>query len=418
MSSRLVALVLLQASLATAWSAGDRDHLLYHVESVDGTVIASQLADEPFNPASVVKVGTSLWALERLGAGHRFLTRFGFTGTVDPNTGAIVGDFVVTGGGDPDFHLENVALVTRRLNAMGIERVTGDLIVTGAFWIGWEHGVEGRIDDRVARERAMGTRLLTALDSARWDPPSQAAWREMCVRRGWPERPRPRLVVDGGVRLSPSGEVHPLIVHESNPLLVTLKRFNTYSNNDIIRVADQLGGVSALEAFLWQRLAVVPPALELSTASGERRNRMTARTVVELMRELAAAAQTRHVSVADVLVNLGCDPGPTMRMFPRLASGPYAHTVVCKTGTLTTTDDGTAVLAGQVRSRAHGELLFCVAAPQAGRAISHWRKVEQDWLLDLIAGSGGAEPFACGDAFPMPDSFAEIEVPDRLEAGR
>jgi serine-type D-Ala-D-Ala carboxypeptidase/endopeptidase (penicillin-binding protein 4) len=401
----------------TSSSAADRDRLLYHVETSDGTALSSQRADEPFNPASVVKVGTSLWALERLGANHRYETRFGFSGRLEAETGTIVGDLIVTGGADPDFHLENAALVAHRLNSMGIRHVTGDLVVTGLFWLGWEQGIEGRVEAPEDRVRVMGARLLEALDSARWHADAERAWQALCARRGWADRPRPRLMVSGGVRSTPPADIRALVVHRSNPLVVTLKRFNTYSNNDLIRVAEPLGGVTALEHFLSERLGVRQPEFELSTASGERRNRMTARAVVELMRQFVAATNTHGLSMQDVLPVPGCDPGPTSRMFPRLVSGPHARTVVCKTGTLTTTDGGTVVVSGLVRSRRHGELLFCVATPNTGRAVTHWRRVEQEWMLDLIAGSGGAEPFACGAEFPLSDAFAEVEVSTPRAAG-
>jgi len=36
--------------------------LVWHVEALDGTILDSKrAADEPINPASVVKVGTTLW---------------------------------------------------------------------------------------------------------------------------------------------------------------------------------------------------------------------------------------------------------------------------------------------------------------------------------------------------------------------
>ncbi len=417
MSSRLAAFLLIQVSLTAAPAAADRDRLVYQVETIDGRVLSSRRPDEPFNPASVVKVGTSLWALDRLGEDHRYLTRFGFSGRFEPEAATIVGDLVVTGGGDPDFHVENVALVARRLNAMGIERVAGDVVIMDLFWMGWGHGVQGRLDDPEDRGRVMGMRLVEALDSARWDTGSETAWRELCARRGWTEQPRPRLVVTGNVRCTPVGDVRPLVVHRSNPLAVTLKRFNTYSNNDVIRVADPIGGAPALEEFLCQQLGVRPPALELGTASGELRNRLTARMAVELMRRFVTETRARGLSVVDVLAVPGCDPGPTRRMFPQLASGPYAHTVVCKTGTLTTTDGGSVVLSGLIRSRRHGEILFCVAARGTGRAVTHWRRIEEEWLVELLERSGGAEPFVCGAAFPMSDTFAEVEISTRRPAG-
>ena len=61
--------------------------MLFHAETLDGRVLASRGADTPFNPASLVKVGTSLWALESLGATHRYRTVFGVEGDWDKQTG-------------------------------------------------------------------------------------------------------------------------------------------------------------------------------------------------------------------------------------------------------------------------------------------------------------------------------------------
>ena len=82
----------------------------------------------------------------------------------------------------------------------------------------------------------------------------------------------------------------PVVVHRSNPLPVLLRRFNVYSNNDIIRVAVNLGGPGGLEAFLEQRLALSPEQMEIETASGEKVNRLTARTGVRLMRAFVETA--------------------------------------------------------------------------------------------------------------------------------
>ena len=89
--------------LVQAATAADRDRLLFHVETLEGAVLESRGADTPFNPASLIKVGTSLWALERLGPDHRFLTVFGIAGEWDKSTGRLAGSLVVQGWGDPDF---------------------------------------------------------------------------------------------------------------------------------------------------------------------------------------------------------------------------------------------------------------------------------------------------------------------------
>ena len=112
------------------------------------------------NPASVIKVATTLWALERLGPEHRFTTRFAVRGgAIDRKSGVLAGDLLVRGGGDPDFHLENAFLVARALNELGLREVQGGLLIDDSFWIGWEGGSEKRLRDARARTLLMGARL-------------------------------------------------------------------------------------------------------------------------------------------------------------------------------------------------------------------------------------------------------------------
>jgi len=394
---------------SAAWSA-DRDHLIFRAETVAGVEAASTRPDVPFNPASVVKVGTSLWALDRLGPDFRYGTAVGYIGEFDPDAGSVRGALVVGGQGDPDFHFENAFLVARSLNGLGLRRVDGDLAITGSFFMGWENGVER--GDGSAGERAlvMGARLLNALDASRWTTRQRQAWMELSERRGLDPAAPPSVSFTGGVRyVADPGKVRPLVTHLSNPLPVVLRRFNVYSNNDIIRISDGLGGAAVLTEFLRLRLAVEPPdELELSTASGQNRNRMTARVAVRLMREFEAELETHGLELDDVLPVPGCDPGPTRRMFPALANDPLGPRAVVKTGTLTTTDGGVVVLAGAFSNSDLGTVFFCVSATRTGREIARWRSAEEAWLLDLMKSVAGAEPRACGPELPFSSSDAMV----------
>ena len=88
MTDGLAVLIALSAAVA---GAADRDQLLFHAETLDGRAIQSQAPDTPFNPASLVKVGTSLWALDSLGPTHRYRTVFGIDGEWDKKNGRLVG---------------------------------------------------------------------------------------------------------------------------------------------------------------------------------------------------------------------------------------------------------------------------------------------------------------------------------------
>ena len=396
-------------AIAGAANAADRDQLLYHAETLKGKVLQSQGADTPFNPASLVKVGTSLWALESLGPTHRYRTVFGIDGEWDKQTGRLVGSLVVQGWGDPDMQPENVFMVARQLNKLRLYRVEGWLRIDGNFWIGWENGVANRVLDPRDRVERMGRRLRAVLDPHRWDQSTRAAWEAMCERRGWDPNDPPRVEIVGTVRPGAPADWTPVVVHRSNPLPVLLRRFDVYSNNDIIRVAEGLGGPEGLETFLEQRLELAPEALELETASGEKRNRLTARTGVRLMRAFVETVGKQGLAPADVLPVIGCDPGSTDRKFPRLARPEKAGSVVVKTGTLINTDGGVAVVGGVFSTPANEIVLFCIGVRQTGWKEPHWRGLQQSWLLDLIDDAGGAVQRSCGDELPFSDTFAEVE---------
>ncbi len=395
--------------------------LLFHAESLDGEGIAvSQGADRSFNPASVIKVATSLLALETLGPDHRYVTEFGCRGPCTIDRGRLQGDLVISGGADPDFQAENAWLVAHELSRLGISKISGDLLIEGVFFQGWEHGVEKRQTDALRRARLMGDRFRQALDAAQWDTSLRATWEDAAPRHGWSEEGTPRISIDGTNRLKSADceEMQPLIRHRSNPLGTILRRFNTYSNNDIIRIADPIGGPEAVEALLENLAGDLPGEIQVSTASGERVNRLTARQVVRLLRAFDETCRELNLDPSDILPVPGCVQGSLPRMFPRLATGENSRTAVVKSGTLTTTDGGVAVLAGFFRSLEGETVAFCVGALQAGGRLKHFRLAEQNWLLDLMRSAGGADHQICGTPLAFSDTMAEARVIGRAVANK
>ncbi len=86
-------------------------------------------ADRAFNPASVMKLVTTRAALGVLGPNYRHQTRIATTGQLQ--AGVLKGDLYFQGGGDPKLVVEDLEEITRRLRAMGIDRIEGKLIVDG-----------------------------------------------------------------------------------------------------------------------------------------------------------------------------------------------------------------------------------------------------------------------------------------------
>jgi D-alanyl-D-alanine carboxypeptidase/D-alanyl-D-alanine-endopeptidase (penicillin-binding protein 4) len=382
--------------------------LVWHVETLDGQVVGSHQGDEPINPASVVKIATSLWALERLGPDFRYETRFFARGTVDSEHRTLHGDLIVLGSGDPDFHAENAFLVAQALNELGVEHVTRALIVNQKFWMGWENGSAGREPDPIKRGLLMATRLRRALDPRRWDRATRMTWHEFAARRGLAVAHPPRVSVAAGVGADgDASQGSMLVVHRSQSLVEILRRFDCYSNNDIERIAAGLGSVGELADLVATRCAVPRDEVEFETASGLGSNRLTPRIIVRLLREFRRTCQRLGVPVEDVLPVAGCDPGTVSHFFPLLASEPNTASVVAKTGTLTNTDGGVAVLAGFART-ARGEYVFCVAAPHAARKLRRARQAEQRWVVEFLDQNGGAQPRPCAPRLPSPDADASV----------
>jgi D-alanyl-D-alanine carboxypeptidase/D-alanyl-D-alanine-endopeptidase (penicillin-binding protein 4) len=381
---------------------------VWHVETAAGNVLDSRLGDLPVNPASVTKVATTLWALETLGPDRRFETRFLARGTVDRSTGTLHGDLLVEGGGDPDFHVENAMLVLAELDRLGIRRVTGDLIVDAAFWMGWEDGSEGRQPDPKARAALMSQRLKSALQPRTWNKWTRATWRRTAPVAEGSAR-LPELTIAGAARTAdPLPEPTTLlVVHRSRPLVQTLRAFNTFSNNDIERVGDHMGGGADLAAWLTERWQLEPGTLRFETTSGLGVNRVSPRLIVHLLRDLSFTADRLGLPLDELLPTSGCDEGTVAAFFPRLGSGPYIASVTGKTGTLITTDNGVSVFAGIART-AEGEQIFAVAVPNARGRLRAARRVEEDFVLRLVDRLGGPEARAC--AAPLPDRLAMTEI--------
>ncbi|MCU0842701.1 MAG: D-alanyl-D-alanine carboxypeptidase/D-alanyl-D-alanine-endopeptidase [Thiobacillaceae bacterium] len=78
------------------------------------------------NPASVMKLVTTLAALDSLGPAHTFKTRVYSAGELRGDT--LEGDLIIKGGGDPALTLERFWRLLREVRARGIRHVRGDVV--------------------------------------------------------------------------------------------------------------------------------------------------------------------------------------------------------------------------------------------------------------------------------------------------
>lgn len=92
----------------------------------DKTVL-SHLADHPLQPASTMKLITTLVALEHLGPAFRGRTELRTTG--EQKGDVLKGDLVLRGGADADLNTETLTTMLRALRYQGIRTIAGNLVV-------------------------------------------------------------------------------------------------------------------------------------------------------------------------------------------------------------------------------------------------------------------------------------------------
>jgi D-alanyl-D-alanine carboxypeptidase len=384
---RTAGLAVAVVSLLVCGSASAADlTAIWHAEERAGRTVATHHADRAINPASVVKIATSLWALARLGPAHRFETEILTTADGPDDDGVLYGDLIVVGGADPDFHIENAFLVAEALRDSGVRHIEGDLVVNDAFWIGWERGSAGRDPNPGRRALAMGERLRSTLVVAHWDAGTKRAWQSFAGRHGRDVTRMPGVSLSGRVRRDPEvvGGLG-LVTHRSRPVVEILRRFNIHSNNDIERFEGALGSPQAMSAWLARRWGEPMGAgLRFETTSGLGVNRMNLKQIVYLLEDLSTELAKHGLGPEAVLPVMNCEPSTLTKLFRSLASDHSADAMTGKTGTLTTTDGGISALAGYLGS-GPGALGFVVAVPGCGSRLWEARAAIEDQVSALLA---------------------------------
>lgn len=114
------------AALVAAANLGGESSVVV-ADARTGQVLEAVAPDTALPPASTAKAITTLFALERLGTGYRFLTQVLATG---PLAGGIIqGDLVLAGSGDPLLDTDDLGDLAAELKAAGVRGCTGRYLV-------------------------------------------------------------------------------------------------------------------------------------------------------------------------------------------------------------------------------------------------------------------------------------------------
>lgn len=315
--------------------------------------LAAHNSNVAFNPASVMKIATSLAALSRFGPDHRYSTNFLADGVIDHKSRALAGDLVVEGGFNPAFSHFDAAEVAQTLWQLGITRVTGNLRIAGNFYY-----------------FATGYRSNLSRET------SAAKLREALQRAG--------IRISGKTLFGEKSGDH-LVTHHSDQLIKLLLYQNAHSSNAIAEVVgESVGGPQAIQRFLEEKIYLSDTEIYVGSASGLGFNRITPKASLKVLRMLLRTLSDYSLAPEDVLPVAGIDSGTLKgRLFAEQTRGA----VIAKTGTLSEQDNGVSTLVGIAYTRNRGPLLFAIFNTRG--SFNHFRRLQDLFLEELIAESGG-----------------------------
>ncbi len=105
---------------------------IYAADVQTGEPLLQWRADEARNPASTIKLLTTLVALDVLGPSFRWKTDVYLRGALEGDR--LKGDLLIKGYGDPFLVTERVWQLLRTIQRMGIREISGDLLIDDSYF--------------------------------------------------------------------------------------------------------------------------------------------------------------------------------------------------------------------------------------------------------------------------------------------
>lgn len=341
----------------------------------NNVLLANHQGTIPLPAASVTKAATSLAVLQAYGPDKQFITEIGTTGPIQ--NGVLQGDLVIQGGEDPFFVWEEAIAIGNILNQKGIKRVTGNLVITGKFYMNFE-----------TKPETAGNFLKEALNNKIWPAEAEDQYQTLP-----PGTLRPEVVIDGKIQVisTPPASVKPLIRHYSFPVAELLKKMNMYSNNFMAQMlADAVGGAQVVSQKTAEAAGVPTAEIQLINGSGlGEENKISPRAAVGIFKAIEQYLNPYNMTIADIFSVTGKDLGV-------LESRPLPPLLVIKTGTL----NRVSSLAGAMPTKELGPVW--VAIMNIGENQDGFRN-EQEIFLKSLLTTWGAVPTSPAELTPNPE---------------
>jgi serine-type D-Ala-D-Ala carboxypeptidase/endopeptidase (penicillin-binding protein 4) len=340
----------------------------------DSNLLIDKNGTIPVPSASLTKTATSLAAITTWGLDKKFDTSIGTNGKI--SQGVLAGDLIVRGGGDPLFVWEDAIALAQSLNQLGIQKVSGNLIVVDKFHMNYK-----------ADPQKAGELLKQALTGINLPPALlNTEFKDVNIVK-LPTAPTatttklPQVSIAGKVIVTndPPTVITPLIVHHSLPLVDIVRQMNIYSNNEIAQIlADSVGGAEQVMKIVSTTAKFPPAEIQLINGSGLGvQNRLSPRAVCQIFRTLHQTLQPANLNLADIFPVAGTEYIGTLKD----RHLPVGTTI--KTGTL----NEVSALGGVLPTRDRGLVWFVIV--NKGTQIAKLRQ-QQDTLLQSLLKEWGA----------------------------
>lgn len=346
--------------------------------------------DKKMRIASVSKVITSLWAVDRLGPGHTYDTKF-----------YVKGDQMhIMGAFDPFMSNEKMIYIISSLNKLGIthlSKITFDNNIR--IYPNAQFHSESWPEFTPEYNKQ---RLQLYFNTNSWTTTLQADYKKyssLAPVGRYVDNPTFSVDTIEHSEINPLnllGPVFPadfrVLTLKSPQLYKYLKEINVKSNNYAAQtVFEALGGASAFKAYAKSTFSFDEDQIEMFTGSGlpdyttgpRRDNLATCRTVGTLVESLKEELERKNSEIEDVIAVPGSDEGTFKN---RLNSEDLKNTFVAKTGTLT----HVSTLAGALNTK-KGYSFFGVF--NASENIYGSKALQNDMVRILFDEMGGTKNF-------------------------
>mgnify|MGYP000495314195 CR=1 FL=1 len=284
---------------------------------LDGDIIGENI-DLKIKPASVTKLYTTLWSLERLGKDHRFETKFSVKGN----------DLYIHGGSDPYFVTENILVALDKLSDLGYSKFNYVYFDKNLFY-NWKKN-----------SSSVSKSLKKIFNKKNWTQKTAQTINEMNL---FFKRNASEIKIDikniSAKYIVPTKTIN---INEdysftlsSSPLWMHLKQVNMYSNNFYTdEIFNFLGGEKEFNTYINRKLNATDDEIYFYTGSGLGDNYTTCRITLTMLDELEILLSNLNLQKQDIMAVPGVDQGTMKKRFTSLK---YARKIVAKTGTLNDT---------------------------------------------------------------------------------